>query len=221
MANIAPLDRTDVPEFEPVFEIVEAAMGFVPWSMFTMGRNPALLRAFGQLSFTVLGPGRVDGGLKQLVAHVASTAAGCRYCQAHTASSATRNGVDAEKVEAVWAFDTDDRFSDVERAALRLARDAAAVPNATTAEHFADLSGHFDDEQIVELVAVISLFGWARLKNSLAKVPSCVWAMSTPRVMLRWFLPVRWGWMWRWGSVACHADAWLKSTVPSLPVKPP
>ena len=50
----------------------------------------------------------------------ASTAAGCRYCQAHTASSATRNGVEAAKVEAVWAFETDDRFDDAERAALRL-----------------------------------------------------------------------------------------------------
>jgi len=165
MAHITPLDRSDLPEFEVVFELTEAMMGFVPRSMYTMGRNPALLQAFAQLAGTVLGPGRVDGGLKQLVAHVASTAAGCRYCQAHTASSATRNGVDAEKVEAVWAFDTDDRFTDAERAALRLARDAATVPNSTTAEHFADLAPHFDEDQIVELVAVISLFGWLNRWN--------------------------------------------------------
>lgn len=165
MANIAPLDRSDLPEFEPVFQIVESAMGFVPRSMFTMGRNPALLRAFGQMSFAVLGPGEIDGGLKQLVAHVASTAAGCRYCQAHTASSAARNGVDAAKVEAVWLFETDDRFDDAERAALRLARDAATVPNATTPEHFASLAQHYSDEQVVELVAVISLFGWLNRWN--------------------------------------------------------
>ena len=165
MANITPLNRSDLPEFEAVFELTEAAMGFVPRSMFTMGRNPALLRAFAQLAGTVLGPGRVDGGLKQLVAHVASTAAGCRYCQAHTASTATRNGVDASKVEAVWSFDTDDRFTDAERAALRLARDAASVPNATTAARFDELSAHFDEEQIVELVAVISLFGWLNRWN--------------------------------------------------------
>ena len=165
MANITPLDRSDLPEFEAGFEIIESAMGFVPRSMFTMGRNPGLLKAFTALSFTVLGPGEVDGGLKQLVAHVASTAAGCRYCQAHTASSATRNGIDAAKVEAVWSFETDDRFSDSERAALRLARDAATVPNATTAEHFADLAPHFDESQVVELVAVISLFGWLNRWN--------------------------------------------------------
>ena len=94
MAPITPLDRDDLPEFEAVFELTAAAMGFVPRSMFTMGRNPALLAAFAQLAGTVLGRGRVDGGLKQLVGHVASTAAGCRYCPAHTASAAARNGVD-------------------------------------------------------------------------------------------------------------------------------
>ncbi len=165
MAHITPLDRSELPDFEAGFEIIEAVMGFVPRSMFTMGRNPELLKAFSALSFTVLGPGRIDGGLKQLVAHVASTAAGCRYCQAHTASSATRNGVDESKVEAVWSFETDDQFSRAERAALRLARDAATVPNATTAEHFDDLAPHFDQEQVVELVAVISLFGWLNRWN--------------------------------------------------------
>ena len=165
MANITPLDRSDLPEFEPVFELTEAAMGFVPRSMYTMGRNPALLGAFAQLAGTVLGPGNVDGGMKQLVAHVASTAAGCRYCQAHTASSAARNGVAADKVEAVWSFEADDRFSNAERAALRLARDAATVPNATTPGHFADLAPHFSDDQVVELVAVISLFGWLNRWN--------------------------------------------------------
>lgn len=165
MAHVTPLNRSDLPDFEPVFELTEAAMGFVPRSMFTMGRNPALLGAFAQLAGTVLGPGEVDSGLKQLVAHVASSAAGCRYCQAHTASSAVRSGIDAEKIEAVWTFETDDRFSPTERAALHLAFDAASTPNATTSEHFTELSLHFTENQIVELVSVISLFGWLNRWN--------------------------------------------------------
>jgi len=165
MAHITPLDRSELPEFESGFEIVESVMGFVPRSMFTMGRNPDLLRAFNGLTFTVLRPGTVDMGLKQLVAHVASTAAGCRYCQAHTASSAARSGIETAKVEAVWSFESDEQFSDAERAALRLARDAATVPNATTSAHFEDLSQHYDENQIVELVAVIALFGWLNRWN--------------------------------------------------------
>lgn len=165
MANIAPLERSDLPEFEAVFELTEAMMGFVPRSMFTMGRNPALLDAFARLAGTVLGPGTIDPGLKQLVAHVASNAAGCRYCQAHTASAAARRGVDAGKIETVWSFESDVRYAEAERAALRLARDAGSVPNATTPDHFTELATHFTDDQVVELVAVISLFGWLNRWN--------------------------------------------------------
>jgi len=166
MAHVSPLERSDLAEFEGTFQIVEAVMGFVPRSMFTMGRRPELLRAFGQLSFTVLGPGSVDSGLKQLIAHVASNTAGCRYCQAHTASSASRQGVDDGKIEAVWQFETDERFDAAERAALRLARDAAGVPNATEVAHFTELRLFFDDEEIVEIVSVISLFGWLNRWNA-------------------------------------------------------
>lgn len=165
MAHIKPLDRSDLADFEPFFELTEAVMGFVPRSMFTMGRNPALLEAFTNLAGTVLGPGTVDGGLKQLVAHVTSNAAGCRYCQAHTASSATRSGVDPAKIEAVWNFEADDRFTPAERAALRLALAAGGAPNTTTSAHFDDLAPHFDEDQIVEIVSVISLFGWLNRWN--------------------------------------------------------
>ena len=48
---------------------------------------------------------------------------------------------------------------------MRLARDAALVPNCSTPEHFEDLRSHFSDTQIVEIVAVISLFGWLNRWN--------------------------------------------------------
>jgi uncharacterized peroxidase-related enzyme len=165
VAHVHPLDRAELPEFEDAFQIIESVMGFVPRSMFTMGRNPALLRGFGALSFAVLGPGRIDGGLKQMIAHVASTAAGCRYCQAHTASSAARSGVETDKIASVWEFETNDLFTPAERAALALARDASVTPNATTPQHFEDLSHHFDDDDVVEIVSVISLFGWLNRWN--------------------------------------------------------
>ena len=56
-------------------------------------------------------------------------------------------------------------FSAAERAALRLARDGAIVPNAVTPQHFTELEQPFRTEEIVELVAVISLFGWLNRWN--------------------------------------------------------
>lgn len=165
MAGIAPLRREDLPEYQREFEFALGRLGFVPNSMLTMARMPGLLRAFGDLLRVVAGPGKLRREVKQMVALIASTAAGCRYCQAHTAGTAARMGVPLEKLEKVWEFETDAQFDDAERAALRLARDAALVPNRTTPQHFEDLRRHFSEEEIVEMVAMISLFGWLNRWN--------------------------------------------------------
>jgi hypothetical protein len=45
------------------------------------------------------------------------------------------------------------------------ARAASVVPNAVTDEIFVRLKKHFSPEQIVEMVAVIALFGWQNRLN--------------------------------------------------------
>jgi uncharacterized peroxidase-related enzyme len=165
MSHVPPVPREALAEFEPFFQMAEASMGFVPRSLFVMGRCPEILRPFSMLAGAVIGPGTVDPGLKQLVAYVASNASGCRYCQAHTSAHAERFGVPAAKIEHAFEFETHPDFTAAERAALGLARDAAIVPNAVTAEHFAALRQHFDEAQIVEMVAVVALFGWLNRWN--------------------------------------------------------
>jgi len=166
MPHVRPLDRRELEPFEPYFQVAEQMMGgFVPTSLFAMGHRPEILQAFMMLAGTINGPGTVDPGLKQLVAYVASNAAGCRYCQAHTSTHAAHAGVDPDKVEHAFEFETHAGFSDAERAALRLARDSALQPNLVTGEHFAALRRHFDERQIVELVAVSALFGFLNRWN--------------------------------------------------------
>lgn len=165
MTRIQPLDRSRLAEFEPFFALVEGAMGFVPTSLFTMAHRPELLRAFAGLSGQVLGGATLDRALVQLIAHVASRAAGCGYCQAHTAHSAHRAGASEDKIAAAFDFRTSPLFDAAERAALQLANDAAVVPNSVGDEHFAELRKHFDDEQIVEIVSVVSLFGYLNRWN--------------------------------------------------------
>jgi len=165
MARVAPLDRSELGEFEEFFKIVEQVMGFVPNSMLTLGRRPELLRGFAALSGAVLGPGKIPLDLKQLIAFASSNASGCRYCQAHTSASASRVGAPPEKIAAALEYDLSSLFSDAERAALRLANDASLVPNAVTDEHFAALRKHYDEEQIVEIMAVIAMFGWLNRWN--------------------------------------------------------
>jgi AhpD family alkylhydroperoxidase len=100
-----------------------------------------------------------------MIAFAVSNAAGCRYCQAHTAKSARKNAVSAEKIQAIFEFESSDLFSDQEKAALRVAVHAGMVPNAVEAQHMAELSVHFNDKQAVEVVAVISMFGFLNRWN--------------------------------------------------------
>ena len=111
MPRIDPLPRSELAEFEPTFAMIEQVMGFVPNSLLTLGRAPELLRAFGGLSGAVLGSSSIEPSLRQLVAFVASNAAGCRYCQAHTSHGAERVGVPIEKLQSAFEFDTSDLFS--------------------------------------------------------------------------------------------------------------
>lgn len=165
MPGVDPLRVEDLPEFEAEISFIRSRLGFVPNSMLIMARRPDILRAFSALLRTIVGPGKLRPDLKQLVAYIASTAAGCRYCEAHTASTAARMGIPLEKLEAAWLFETDSRFDAAERAALRLAKDAGSVPNRTTPAHFVQLRLHFSEDEIVEMVAMISMFGFLNRWN--------------------------------------------------------
>ncbi|HEU4428468.1 MAG TPA: carboxymuconolactone decarboxylase family protein [Myxococcota bacterium] len=140
-------------------------MGFVPNSLLTMARWPHLLRAFVPLAGLVNGPGRIAPETKALVGFVSTRASGCRYCQAHTSHMASRRGVSAAKLEAALEFETSPLFDAAERAALRYARDASLSLGAVTSAHHAELRKHFDEAQIVELTAVVALFGFLNRWN--------------------------------------------------------
>jgi uncharacterized peroxidase-related enzyme len=166
MPRIKPLNRQDVPELEPFLSATEKRMGFVPNSQLTMAYKPKLLQAFSQLSQAVHDPAnKTSAQLRTLVAHMASKSAGCQYCVAHTGESAHNAKVGDSKIAGVGEFETSSLFNEAERAALRFARNAAAVPNAVTDEDFSALRKHFSDEEIVELVGVIAYFGFLNRWN--------------------------------------------------------
>ena len=170
--RLEPLPIDHAPELKEAFARSIQALGFVPNSMLTMQRKPRLVQAFSQLTAAVWDPaGEVDRGFKRLLAHVASRAAGCRYCMAHTAGGALHLGVDEAKVAAIWEYRTSPLYTEAERVALDLALAAAAVPNDVTDELFAALRRHWSEGQVVEIVAVISLFGFLNRWNDTMATP--------------------------------------------------
>ena len=165
MSHIQPIARDAVPEFKSLFDHYAATRGFVPNSILTMSRRPAIAKAFMDLNRTVLYEGTVPEQLKMLISLIASQAAGCRYCQAHMTNLARIYRAADAKIQAVWSFETSELFNQAERAALRLALRASIVPNEVAAVDFEEAKRYFDDGQIVEIVATIALFGYLNRWN--------------------------------------------------------
>ncbi|HSA89649.1 MAG TPA: carboxymuconolactone decarboxylase family protein [Burkholderiales bacterium] len=170
--RIEPLAPEHTPELAESFDKFRRALGFVPNSMLILQRKPKLVKAMAQLTAAVWEPdGEVDRAFKRLIAHVASRTAGCQYCMAHTAGGALFFGIDPDKVADIWDFRSSPRYSEAERVALDFAIAAASQPNGVTEGMFAQMRKHWSETQIVEIAAVVAVFGFLNRWNDTMGTP--------------------------------------------------
>lgn len=166
MPLISPLSADANEEVAELARFFNETLGFCPNSVLTMQRRPNIASAFINLNKAVMeNHGRVTSGLKRLIGYVASHAAGCQYCQAHTIRAAQRYGEADDKLEHVWEYRQSPLFSDAERAALDFAIAAASVPNGVNEDISEQLKQHWDEGEIVEILAVVALFGYLNRWN--------------------------------------------------------
>lgn len=167
MAHLEPVALDDIAEddIRERFAHYRKTRGFTPNSIMTMARRPNIVRAFMALNQAVLYEGTVPEETKMLVSLASSYAAGCRYCQSHMANLASLYKASDAKIAALWDFEQSDLFNDAERAAIRIALKAGAQPNEAVESDFDALKAHYDDGQIVEIVAAIALFGYLNRWN--------------------------------------------------------
>jgi uncharacterized peroxidase-related enzyme len=131
-----------------------------------MQRRPNIARAFIQLNMAVMeNHGQLTSEFKRLIAFVSSNTAGCRYCQAHTIRAAERYGSSSERLEHVWDFKNQDFFTNAEKAALQFAQEASMVPVNITEDTEKQLHVYWSDDDIVEIMGVIALFGYLNRWN--------------------------------------------------------
>jgi uncharacterized peroxidase-related enzyme len=170
--RLKPLPPEYSPDLREQFESMQRNLGFIPNSILIMQRKPKLAKALAQMTAAVWEPdGTVDRGFKRIIAHVVSRTAGCQYCMAHTAGGALHFGVADKKLAAVWDYQTSPLYSPAERVTLDFAVAAASVPNAVTDAMFNELRQCWTEEQIVEIVGVIALFGFLNRWNDTMATP--------------------------------------------------
>jgi len=166
MPLVTPLPADHSPEVAELSRFFNETLGFTPNSVLTMQRRPEIAKAFIALNKAVMTNGaRLTSEQKRLIGHIASATAGCRYCEAHTVLAAKRYGAADERLARLWEFRDSPLFSEAERAAFEFALAAASVPNAVDEAIAARLHAHWSDDEIVEMLGVVALFGYLNRWN--------------------------------------------------------
>lgn len=154
------------PHLREEFGFFRGTLGGIPNSIRTMARVPEIARAYTELNKAVMTDyGTVTLEFKRLIGYVASFASGCLYCQAHMILASERFGASEERLNSVYDFEDSPHFTAAEKAALAYAHAAASVPNMVTDEVGARLRDHWSEQAIVEITAVIALFGYLNRWN--------------------------------------------------------
>jgi uncharacterized peroxidase-related enzyme len=165
MPLVTPIDISDSSVKELV-KFFNETLGFCPNSVLTMQRRPNIAKAFIELNIAVMeNHGQLTSEFKRLLAFVSSNTAGCRYCQAHTIRAAERYGSSSERLENAWDFKNQDIFTDSEKAALQFAQEASMVPVNVSRDTEKQLHIYWSDDDIVEIMGVIALFGYLNRWN--------------------------------------------------------
>lgn len=166
MPLVTPLPPKHDKETQELASFFNETLGFCPNSVLTMQRRPEISKAFINLNKAVMANhGRVTSALKRMIAWVSSNSTGCRYCQAHAIRAAERYGAEQEQLDNIWEYRTHPAFSEAERAALDFSLAASQVPNGVNADIKKRLYEYWDEGEIVEMLGVISLFGYLNRWN--------------------------------------------------------
>jgi len=166
MPLVKPLDPQHNAEVKKLSDFFNETLGFCPNSVLTMQVRPKIAKAFIELNMAVMeNKGTLTSGLKRLIGYVTSQVAGCQYCKAHTILAAERYGCTQQQLNNVWEYKTHSSFSEAERAALDFSIAASTIPNGVDDEIKNNLKKYWNDGEVIEMLGVISLFGYLNRWN--------------------------------------------------------
>jgi alkylhydroperoxidase family enzyme len=79
--------------------------------------------------------------------------------------AANIHGISQEKLDAIWEYQSSELYSEAERVALDYALAAGSVPNGVTAELMVRMRKHWSENQIVEILGAVCLYGFLNRWN--------------------------------------------------------
>jgi AhpD family alkylhydroperoxidase len=165
LVRLVEPDHAD-PSALPALESGRSQYGMVLNTWRALLHRPEIFSAYLPYLRSVVGPGTLDGRIKDLAALAVAVANHCRYSASHRVRSGRANGVTDAEIDAL-AEDRLDSFPTDEQLVIRFARALtldpanvrhAANPQAVDPELLVALRGAFDEPQLVELTATVALW---------------------------------------------------------------
>ena len=142
-----------------VFDFLNARRGAVAnANVFALLANcPDILRAFIDMADVVRQGCGLDPTLRELAIVVTCLTLGNRYEHTRHWNIARRLGVPRAKLELAWDFEVSDMFTPLEKAVMRLARDATRAPEQVSQEVWNEVHSALGDQHCLALLFSI---GW-------------------------------------------------------------
>ncbi|WP_077035050.1 carboxymuconolactone decarboxylase family protein [Pelomonas sp. KK5] len=163
MARIPLSTPADDPE---AFALIHAKRSHAPNAEIfrTIAICPDILAAFIPMADAVRQGYGIDPRLREMAIVMTCQTLGISYEQDRHWNRAIREGVPKRKMQALWDFEKSELFTDLERAVLRLARDATRAPAQVSAEVWNAVHVELGSQQSLALLFNI---GWYNLSARL------------------------------------------------------
>jgi uncharacterized peroxidase-related enzyme len=153
------LERDQVAtEIANVYDALLKARGVVPNMFKTLAHTPALALATAGYLKALLSDGALAGSYKELIATRLSVLLGSEYAIKAHSLSARQKGASEAQIAAARGDYENGPFSEAEKFGFRAAERLHRSPAEITDEFFATLKQHFNDPQMVELMATAAAF---------------------------------------------------------------
>lgn len=163
MARIPLSTAADDPE---AFALIREKRSHAPNAEIfrTIAICPEILEAFIPMADAVRMGYGLDPHLREMAIVMACQTMGTSYEQDRHWNRAIKDGVPMEKMRALWDFEKSELFSELERAVLRLARDATRAPAQVSADVWNAVHAELGSQQSLALLFNI---GWYNMTGRL------------------------------------------------------
>ena len=163
MARIPLSTQADDPE---AFALIHAKRSHAPNAEIfrTLAICPEILEAFIPMADAVRKGYGIDPQLREMAIVMACQTMGTHYEQDRHWNRAIKDGVPKEKMQALWDFEKSGLFSELEKAVLRLARDATRAPAQVSPEIWNAVHTELGSQQSLALLFSI---GWYNMTGRL------------------------------------------------------